>query len=44
MQQNLTSSDDKNPEFLIQCMRVLNSASFLFIVQIAFLNKSRETV
>lgn len=44
IQQKFTSSDDRNFEFLILCTRVLSLANFLFIVQIAFVNKSAETV
>ena len=36
VQQKFTGSDGTNPEFL-------DSAHFLFIVQIAFVNKSRKT-
>lgn len=36
IQQKFMGSDGTNPDFL-------NSANFLFIVQIAFVNKSRET-
>ena len=43
-QHKFTASGDTNPEFLILCRRVLNSANFLFIVQIAFVNKSRERI
>lgn len=39
-----TASGNTNSEFLILCRRVLNSANFLFMVQIAFVNKSREQI
>jgi len=43
-QHSFTASRDTNPESLMLCRRVLNSANFLFIVQIAFVNKSREPI
>ena len=43
-QHSFMASGDTNPESLMLCRRVLNSANFLFIVQIAFVNKSREQI